>query len=109
MHAIGHRGLVHSLSSRSRIACVLVAAAALPGACVLHGQTKTAANTEAPKIITLDPPELGFYSKALYFHGIPIKSHAVVSNEALYAAYGRLSLLLTNLLPKQPMVISNLV
>src|SRR6185436_19845857 len=48
-------------------------------------------------------------SKRLDFHGIPIKAHEVVDDEALYAAYDRLSLLFSNLLTKQPMVISNLV
>ena len=57
-----------------------------------------------PKIVTLDPPEKDFFSKLLDFHGIPIKAPAVVVDEALYAAYDRLSLLLSN----QPMVISNL-
>ena len=57
----------------------------------------------------IDPPEKGFYSKVLDFHGIPIKAHKLVSDQALYAAYGRLSLLFSNLLDKQPMVISNLV
>lgn len=57
------------------------------------------------KIQIIDPPEKDFFSKLLYFHGIPIKSHVVVSNEALYAAYDRLSVELKNL----PMVISNLV
>jgi hypothetical protein len=45
----------------------------------------------------------------LDFHGIPIKAHKVVSDDAMYAAYDRLALLFTNLLPRQPMVISNLV
>src|SRR6516162_6246569 len=49
---------------------------------------------KAPAIRTLDPPEKEFFSKALDFHGIPIKAHAAVSNEALYAAYERLTLLL---------------
>jgi hypothetical protein len=75
----------------------------------LYGQPKTEATAEHPKIVILDPPEQGFYSKVLYFHGIPIKSHLVVSNEALHAAYDRLALLFTNLLTKQPMVVSNLV
>lgn len=57
-----------------------------------------------PHIRIIDPPEQGFYSKVLDFHGIPIKAHLVVSDEALYAAYDRLSLELKNL----PMVISNL-
>ncbi len=56
-------------------------------------------------ITLLDPPEKEFFSKVLHFHGIPIKAHKVVVDEALYAAYERLSMQLTN----QPNVISNLV
>ena len=62
-----------------------------------------------PKIVAMDPPEKDFFSKRLDFHGIPIKAHQVVVDEALYAAYDRLALLFTNLLTKQPMVLSNLV
>jgi hypothetical protein len=57
-----------------------------------------------PRIVILDPPEKDFFSKRLDFHGIPIKAHAVVADEAMYAAYNRLSLLLNDL----PMVVSNL-
>lgn len=53
----------------------------------------------------LDPPEKGFFSKELLFQGIPIKSHEVVSDEALRAAYAHLSLELAHL----PMITSNLV
>jgi hypothetical protein len=59
----------------------------------------------SPSIIHIDPPEKGFFSKELLFNGIPIKSHEVVSDEALRAAYGRLSLELDHL----PMITSNLV
>jgi hypothetical protein len=58
-----------------------------------------------PALVHLDPPEKEFFSKELLFHGIPIKSHEVVSDEALRAAYARLSLELAHL----PMIISNLV
>jgi hypothetical protein len=61
---------------------------------------------QRPAIIHLAPPEKGFFSKELMFRGIPIKSHEVVSDEALYAAYDRLSLELGHL---ASMVISNLV
>lgn len=60
--------------------------------------------TALPKIVLLDSPEKGFFFKQLDFHGIPIKAHKVVVDEALYAAYDRLSLLLAHL----PMAISNL-
>jgi len=63
------------------------------------------ASVSRPQIVLLDPPEQGFFSKQLDFRGIPIKAHQVVADEALHAAYGRLSLMLSNL----PMVISNLV
>src|SRR5579862_5955581 len=58
-----------------------------------------------PEIIHLDPPEKDFFSKELLFHGIPIKSHEVGSNEALIVAYVKLSLMLAHL----PMIVSNLV
>jgi hypothetical protein len=61
------------------------------------------------KIVIIDPSEKDFFSKRLDFHGIPIKAHKVVADEALYAAYDRLALMFTNLLTKQPMVLSNLV
>src|SRR4029077_923304 len=65
---------------------------------------ENAGDAVRPKIATVDPPEKDFFSKLLDFQGIPIKAHAVVADEALYAAYDRLSLLLSN----QPMVVSNL-
>jgi hypothetical protein len=49
------------------------------------------------KIVRLDPPEQGFFSKQTDFQGIPIKAHAVVSDEALRAAYDRLALMLGHL------------
>src|SRR5207302_2236079 len=58
-----------------------------------------------PVILIRDSPEKAFFSKVLDYHGIPIKAHFSVSNEALYAAYGRLSILLSN----QPVALSNLV
>src|ERR1051325_7268067 len=57
-----------------------------------------------PKIAIIDPPEKEFLSKRLEFHGIPIKAHKVVVDDALFAAFDRLSLLLSN----QPMALSNL-
>jgi len=62
------------------------------------------ASSSRPAIVRIDPPEKGFFSKRLDFHGIQIKAHEVVVDEALYAAYDRLSMMLTNL----PMVTSNL-
>lgn len=61
------------------------------------------------QIVSLSPPEKNFFSKRLDFHGIPIKAAAVVSDAALFAAYHRLDLLLTNLVVRQPLVLSNLL
>src|SRR3977135_4059184 len=55
-----------------------------------------------PQITGIDPPDKDFFSKRVDFHGIPIKAHKVVADEALYAAYSRLALLFTNLLTQQP-------
>ena len=62
-------------------------------------------NERRPPITILNPPEQDFFSKELFFHGIPIKAQQVVSDAAMYAAFGRLSLLLSNL----PVVVTNLV
>ena len=59
----------------------------------------------AQEISRIDPPESGFYSKALYYRGIPIKSSDAVVDQALFEAQNRLAMMLTNL----PMVCSNLV
>ncbi len=55
--------------------------------------------TTAPpaQVMTLDPPEQGFFAKRLDYEGIPIKASAVVVDEALFAAHGRLSMMLSNL------------
>ncbi len=36
-----------------------------------------------PSIVPIDPPEKNFFTKKLDFHGMPIKSSDVVSDEAL--------------------------
>jgi hypothetical protein len=65
-----------------------------------------AASEAKPEITRLNPPEKNFFSKQLVFRGIPIKSHEVVADEALFAAYDRLTLLLGHL---PPTIIANLV
>ena len=64
---------------------------------------------DKPAIAVIDPPEKDFFSKQLDFHGIAIKAHKAIADESLYAAYDRLALLFADLLPRQPVVISNLV
>ena len=50
-----------------------------------------------PVITRLQPPEKDFFAKQLMFRGLPIKASAVVADEALDAAYGRLETLLRHL------------
>ncbi len=64
-----------------------------------------ATRAEPPKIEIINPPEKDFFSKVLYYHGIPIKAHKDVADAAMYEAWRRIDMLLTNL----PMVLSNLV
>ena len=62
-----------------------------------------------PEITQLNPPEQDFFTKELIYYGIPIKASEVVSDAAIYEAYRRMSMLLSNFVVKQPMLISNLV
>jgi alpha-N-arabinofuranosidase len=48
-------------------------------------------------IVKMDPPEKDFFSKVIYFRGIPIKSSKEVVDQALFAARDRLAMMLTNL------------
>lgn len=89
--------------------CLLAAHCWLNGCLALIVSLPTAfaaqsTNLHYPMIQRIDPPEKEFFSKRLDFHGIQIKAHEVVVDEALYAACDRLSMMLTNL----PMVTSNL-
>jgi hypothetical protein len=56
-------------------------------------------------IIQMNPPELGFFTKELFYQGIPIKANEVVSDAAMYAAYDKLDTLLKHL----PNITSNLI
>jgi hypothetical protein len=56
-------------------------------------------------IQAIEPSEADFFAKSLSYQGIAIKAPKEVVDEALFAAYERLGMLLTN----QPTVISNLV
>lgn len=48
-------------------------------------------------IAKIDPPEKDFYSKVIYYRGIPIKSSSEVVDEAVFAARDRLAMMLANL------------
>ncbi len=74
----------------------------------LAGEVKAGCCADAPNALTIrsiNPPEKSFYAKLLDYEGLPIKAPAEVTDAALYAAYDRLSMLLSN----QPVVVSNLV
>jgi alpha-L-arabinofuranosidase len=61
-------------------------------------------STRADAITRIDPPESDFFSKVVYYRGIPIKSSGEVADTALFAARDRLAMMLTNL----PAVCENL-
>jgi alpha-glucosidase len=65
----------------------------------LCSAAESAAPTAAwrPTITVIDPPEGGFFAKRLDYDGIAIKAPTNVVDEALFAAYGRLSMMLSNL------------
>jgi alpha-glucosidase len=63
------------------------------------------ATAPKPAISAITPLEKDFFSKQVFYKGIPIKAHSVVADQALYEAYNRLDLLLGHL----PLVASNLV
>jgi hypothetical protein len=57
-----------------------------------------------PKIQAIDPPEDGFFTKAVSLNGIAIKAPSVVADEALYVAWDRIGRETAHL----PTVVSNL-
>jgi alpha-glucosidase len=66
----------------------------------LAAATTAPAGPERPgadAIVKIDPPDKGFFSKLIYYRGIPIKSSVEVVDEALFAARDRLAMMLTNL------------
>lgn len=79
------------------------------GASGLADNPVASGDQSGPEIIQLHPPDQGFFSKELIYHGIPIKANEVVSDTAVYEAYRRVSRLLADLVVRQPMLISNLV
>ena len=87
---------------RYRLAIVITAAVlAWTG---IHAQA-AAPGAAKPSITQISPPEKEFFTKKVVYKGLPIKAPAVVVDEALYAAYDRLDMMLHNL----PAIVSNLV
>src|SRR5580704_11026402 len=62
------------------------------------------ASSKYPPITKIEPPENGFFTKQLSFHGILIKAPAVVVDEAMYSAYDRMAIETAHI----PNVVSNL-
>ena len=69
---------------------------------LLLGSTAAA---DEPKVISIQPPEQGLFSKQVLCDGIPIKAHRDVEDAALLEARRRISRMLKNL----PVVTKNLV
>ena len=57
----------------------------------------TAISAEEERIVPIDPPEKGFFSKRLNYEGIPIKAHKDVADEALFQGRARLAMMLAKL------------
>jgi alpha-L-arabinofuranosidase len=60
--------------------------------------------TQEDAIVNIDPPEKDFFSKVIFYRGIPIKSSKEVVDDALLAARDRLAMMLAKL----PTVCENL-
>ena len=69
----------------------------LAGLCLAGWAFSALAGPDAHEIRAIVPPENGFFSKILSYHGIPIKASSEVSDEALYAAHDRLAMMLSHL------------
>ena len=83
-------------------AALLLAGGVAPSLDAVEDTTKPAA--QYPGIEVIDPPEYGFFTKALSFHGILIKAPAVVVDDAMYRAYDRMALETARI----PNVVSNI-
>jgi hypothetical protein len=61
------------------------------------GPPSTTNRPSRTRIVVLDAPEKGFFSKRLDYAGIPIKAHKEVADDALLVAWDRLDMLMSNL------------
>lgn len=86
------------------IVFLLSLAIALPAGADTSEQQAPASAADQPQITPLDPPVQGFFTKEVVYQGIPIMAPAVVSDDALYAAYQRVSMELAHL----PQVTANI-
>jgi hypothetical protein len=89
----------------SRWAAILTFVAIIAGSFAAKGLFNVEGQSKSyPKIRAINPPEDGFFTKVISINGIPIKASNVVVDEALYAAYDRISMETAHL----PMVVANL-
>ena len=84
------------LSRTMKLACGIVLSLAISGAS-LFAEPPASNAVQRPAIQPISPPEGDFYAKRLDYFGIVIKAPTNVVDEALFAAYDRLSMMLTNL------------
>jgi len=93
------------VSRINRWAAVVVVVATLVGIAALREFRNVEAQAKTyPKIQAINPPESGFFTKVISVNDIPIKAPSVVVDDALYAAYDRISMETTHL----PVVVANL-
>ncbi|HWG57609.1 MAG TPA: hypothetical protein VN661_01030 [Candidatus Acidoferrales bacterium] len=81
------------------ISCIALFACALAPRANAQAQDQ-----DRPKIQPIDPPEDGFFTKELSFHGVLIKAPSVVDDQAMYVLYDRMARETAHL----PMVVTNL-
>lgn len=84
--------------------CVALVAAFAWGYLKSRAEVVSAQYSVRPEIQTINPPEDGFFTKLLSFHGVLIKAPSVVVDEALYITYDRMAIETAHL----PMVVTNL-
>ena len=76
---------------------MLSALPAFAGGPFYNMQREVRAPDEPETIRKIEPPEKGFFTKVLDYHGIPIKAPAVVDDKALFSARDRIDRLLKHL------------
>ena len=89
---------LHSKHHRQslKLACGIALSLAVSGA-TLFAEPPESNAIQRPSIQPISPPEGDFYAKRLDYFGIAIKAPTNVVDEALFAAYDRLSMMLSNL------------
>jgi alpha-glucosidase len=93
------------LKTHSKLKWAVTTLMMLAVAGATDGRTAGGKSDDTPKFIVLNPPEGDFFTREIFFHGIPIKAPSEVADGAIYEARDRIATELKNL----PQVTSNLV